>query len=296
MVGLATSGTFYTTHIDLIHRLSAAPLSSVADDPPGQAADPVRHDGLTPPAAQLLCTAVQQSAREAEAAVQADEVAATEVRQFLELPRVQRAACWKDLFTSEPPRGTLARLARRFSARLHETCGHVGWQSRKEFRMEMRRIKAWYKHGKKTSRARLRNAREDHADQRQPGLRSAWTQKVNTHYKRLRSRRRLTGLFRWRIVSRAMRLAGVPQQSGTVSVERIWSFYDGHLPRPLRCMTLEWFNMLSKILFLKHLAAHFLTDRMPALAQNDAALAVHLDTMLKLSFEASDDQEVQRVP
>ena len=50
------------------------------------------------------------------------------------------------------------------------------------------------------------------------GLATAWTAKVNLHYKRLLAKVRMQGLFDCRRIAKSMRLAGVGLQTGTVSV------------------------------------------------------------------------------
>ena len=77
------------------------------------------------------------------------------------------------------------------------------------------------------------------------GSKSSWTAKVDVHYKRLLKPFRLEGLWTWRRVAMALHEAGVPLQSGTVPVERIWSSADDMIPTKARTVTEGWFELLA---------------------------------------------------
>ena len=84
-------------------------------------------------------------------------------------------------------------------------------------------------------------------------------------------------------MSKAMRLAKLSQQSGTVSVERVWSYYLAEFPHANRGMTLEYFNVMSALLFLRFNLRHFKAHRLPGWLENDALVATKLDAILALA-------------
>ena len=91
---------------------------------------------------------------------------------------------FKTLARDVSPRGTLARIARRVGATLHPSSEACGWRSEKEFRREARRIRRWYRGGRKTMRRSVGLPRTDGSPHYVRGLKTAWTKKVGLHYKR----------------------------------------------------------------------------------------------------------------
>ena len=56
---------------------------------------------------------------------------------------------WQQLFGAFPPRGTLARIARRLQVELHANVKGHGWGSPKEFCLELTKLNKWYARQKK---------------------------------------------------------------------------------------------------------------------------------------------------
>eukprot|EP00435_Cladocopium_sp_Y103_P072670 s6_g41.t1 len=211
-----------------------------------------------------------------------------ELKAFLGLPHVQLSPTWKEVMGSLPPRGTLVRVANRIEASLHATSQGFGWTSPQAFRREARRIIRWYKKGKKTMRYNRNLPRTQRAPEYVRGLKTCWTQKVALHYRRFFGKIRQEGLWSWRLMSKAMRLAKLlmskamrlaklSQQSGTVSVERVWSYYLAEFPQANRGMSLDYFNVMSALLFLRFNLQHFKAQRLPGWLENDALVATQRD-------------------
>ncbi|CAL1158597.1 unnamed protein product [Cladocopium goreaui] len=265
-------------HCDLMHRLSGPQPPNLKSDPV-----PTIYTELSEAAACLLrsaCVDPQPEFREKKAKY---AEAMGELKAFLGLPHVQLSPTWKDIMGSLPPRGTLVRVANRVEASLHATSQGFGWTSPQAFRREARRIIRWYRKGKKTMRYNRSLPRTQHAPEYVRGLKTCWTQKVALHYRRFFGKIRQEGLWSWRLMSKAMRLAKLSQQSGTVSVERVWSYYLAEFPHANRGMTLEYFNVMSALLFLRFNLRHFKAHRLPGWLENDALVATKLDAILALA-------------
>lgn len=209
-----------------------------------------------------------------------NKLAAQELKTFLALPRAQLAPAWKAAFGMFPPRGTLARIANRLEVDLHATSQPFGWPTPHAFRQEIRRVRRWYRKGKKSWRKNHSLPRAEGAPEFVRGLQTCWTQKVNLHYRRLLGRIRQEGLWSWRQMSRAMRLARLGQQTGTVSVERVWSYCQAEFPTANRSMSLEYFSVMSALLFLRFNLQHFKAKQLPGWLENDSLLATKLDAIL----------------
>jgi hypothetical protein len=265
-------------HCDLMHRLSGPQPPNLKSDPV-----PTIYTELSEAAACLLrsaCVDPQPEFREKKAKY---AEAMGELKAFLGLPHVQLSPTWKDIMGSLPPRGTLVRVANRVEASLHATSQGFGWTSPQAFRREARRIIRWYRKGKKTMRYNRSLPRTQHAPEYVRGLKTCWTQKVALHYRRFFGKIRQEGLWSWRLMSKAMRLAKLSQQSGTVSVERVWSYYLAEFPHANRGMTLDYFNVMSALLFLRFNLRHFKAHRLPGWLENDALVATKLDAILALA-------------
>ena len=85
-------------------------------------------------------------------------------------------------------------------------------------------------------------------------------------------------------MARAMRLR---KQTGTVSVEQVWSFYKAEFPVANRCMTPEYFNIMSSLLFMRFNLTHFKKGRLPPWLEGDSLMATKLDTILSMVRSAS---------
>ena len=268
-------------HIDVIHRVSgpAAPAEAKGSQCPEVTLDDV--------ARQVLRNSVLDTLDDFNPMVLASERAVSVVKSFLELPHVQESDQWVAVFGSHPPRGTLARAARRLDASLHPSSTAYRWKSKKAFKREVRRIRKWYKTGKKNWRYFVGIPRSPRAPQKTTvrGLAKTWTSKVNLNYKRLLSKIRLQGLFAWSRIAKSMRLADLSLQTGTVSVERIWSAFKAMLPAGARCMRKEWFDLLTALFFLRFNIRHFLAGRMPPWLENYSILSLRIDTIIALAKE-----------
>ncbi|CAK0817381.1 unnamed protein product, partial [Prorocentrum cordatum] len=127
------------------------------------------------------------------------------------------------------------------------------------------------------------------------GLRSVWAAKVWAHYRRLLKPLRVEGLWAWQSAARAIRAAGVPVQSGTVPVERLWECLKGMLPRGARALSLRWFNVLSQLAFLWFNYRHYGTGCLPPRAERDALLAQRLEAVVTLGVELEDDDGLEHL-
>ena len=210
-------------HAETMHRLAApdypVPEHDVSNPPrrngPGRAyALPVPERQLSKEAVALLWSACIDPWPKWQNVFQhSTEGVIQEAKNFLTLPRVQECKAWLPAFKGFPPRRTLGRIAKRFGADLHPTCQPFGFESEKEFRKEIRRIMRWYKHGKKSMRKNRNLPRKDNVPEYTKGLKTTFTKKVRTHFRRLLGPIRQEGLWAWRAMSRALRKASICQQS-----------------------------------------------------------------------------------
>ena len=125
----------------------------------------------------------------------------SESRRFLEQPSCAESVVWNALFQCKPPRGTVARIARRSNVSLHVSMQKRDFISPQAFRNEARRIRKWYRPGRKTTRRRRGIVRQQGAPVRIRGLRSVWNKKVALHYRRLMQPVPQEGLWGWRTVA-----------------------------------------------------------------------------------------------
>lgn len=113
-----------------------------------------------------------------------------------------------------------------------------GYASGKEFRREIRRVAAWYQ------RPHLGGA-------------SLWNHKLALHYQRLQGKRRQEGLLQWHLCGQVLRRANLKIHSGTVAVERQWSYLTSVLPMQNRGMREDTWRLLSGMTFLRSTWLHF---------------------------------------
>lgn len=134
-------------HTDMMSRLSAV------EPPPRRKREEL--PALSQAARELLLTCVTKQVATFRAALDSRPDLATEVRQFLSSPDVRAAKdVWKSTFGAQPPRGVLARLARRFGAKLPDSCGFFNYRTQKGFEAAVKRLRRWYKVGRRISRSR----------------------------------------------------------------------------------------------------------------------------------------------
>eukprot|EP00973_Karenia_brevis_P042242 5847809-Karenia_brevis.AAC.1 len=81
-------------------------------------------------------------------------VATAAVKRFLAQPYVHKARTWCKLFGAAPPRGVVARLARRFNGSLHPSVEFYNFSDSHSFRQEVRRLMRWYSKVRKRFRWR----------------------------------------------------------------------------------------------------------------------------------------------
>ena len=236
-------------HQDVMNRLSAKVVEGETTQWP------------TPPplpgyAHSLLRMGIEQPVSTFKDAMTKRENAAHTLRQFLEMPAVHRSPTWKELFKANPPRGTLARLARRCQATLHESTCFRNYASVKAFRAEIKRVRAWYRRPRRQSRP-FRGIKRSRAQRLHVrGIKKVWTGKVAKHY-RILLKSRVPALWAWRQVALDVHNIKVPVQSGTQPTERLWSCLLDMLPAAGRTVSVQWFQMLSKLAFIRYNHGHF---------------------------------------
>ena len=239
----------------------------------------------------LLAKAVCCTSRKLRKLRQALPRASRAVTKFLERSHVLQAPEWLELFGARrPPRGTLARLARRFEAELHPNNGRHGYSILQDFKDEALSIQEWYPPGRRKKRFRGMHTHPSGPKAYARGKGTAWTRKVSEHYRRLLKPIRLEGLWNWRVVARALILAVIAVHSGTVPVERLWSSSLAYFPEAARSMSLAWFELLAELEFLWYNYRHFNHSHLPTWTEGDALLASRVENMCDLVNAWNDDE------
>ncbi|CAK0816375.1 unnamed protein product [Prorocentrum cordatum] len=151
------------------------------------------------------------------------------------------------------------------------------------------KCRLWKKEFGAYPRGEWRRASRGKQPERVRGLRGVWAAKVRAHCRRLLKPLRVEGLWAWQSAARAIGAAGVPVQSGTVPVERLWECLKGMPPRGARTVSLRWFNVLSQLAFLRFNYRHYGTGCLPPWAVRDALLAQRLEAVVMLGVELEDD-------
>lgn len=113
------------------------------------------------------------------------------------------------------------------------------------------------------------------------------TVKVRLHYKRLMKKNRLEGLWRWRKAALAMIAAGLDMHTGTVPVERLWSQVLNLFPSQARGISVEWFQLLANLAFLRVNFLHYNRGSLPPWCKGDSVLKHSLDGLLSLAIGVS---------
>lgn len=270
-------------------------ISRLSAKRPVQRPDRVSMPMSLPQAAHaLLKAAVQQPSSVYGHTLRNDTDGAALLRTFLQQANVDAAATWKELFGSHPPRGVVARIARRSGVSLHSTLAYENYRTLKQFLREARRVRRWYLKGRRLSRRRRGIVRDGPALDQVPGLKRAWSKKSEAHYKRLCKKLRLEGFWAWRDAALALHAAGVPVHSGTVPVERFWACLKQMLPAGSRCMSLRWFNILSSLCFLRYNYMLYNKMSLPTWCDKDNVLAQRLETVIMLTqaIQDADDEAI----
>jgi hypothetical protein len=151
-----------------------------------------------------------------------------------------RCCCSACLFVVSCGEKSKVRVERRVrsttSAWSHRTSCALGWghvarcsgvytsitSSRKGFVAEVKRMRRWYKGGRRLTR-RHRVLRGP-AGPEVRGRKSVWNGKLTTHYRRFLGKVRMRGLWRWRRCALALHRAGVAVSDsiGLTSTSRGW--------------------------------------------------------------------------
>ena len=126
------------------------------------------------------------------------------------------------------------------------------------------------------------------------GKRSAWTLKICAHYKRLRKPLRIEGLWKWRSVALSLHEAGVPVQSGAVSVERYWASLKMLLPQGSCNISPRWFRVLAMLCYVTYKVSHFSSGSLPPWCRSDSILAQRVEA-LAMCCKALQDQSTDDV-
>ena len=200
------------------------------------------------------------------------------LRRFTQQPYVHKSDEWLSLFQAEPPRGVLCRIARRLDVSLSPTNGPWQYPEKQDFREEMR---SWYEPGRRKFR-RVQDLRDDSAALL-PGAPTVFTAKVKKHYAQLKTPLKEEGLWKWALVARGLHKAGVPVVSGAISVEQKWSHIKSMLPQEARRISMQWFDMLSNLCFLRLMYSHYHHGSMPSWTDNDTLLSRKLDGLIALA-------------
>ena len=117
------------------------------------------------------------------------------------------------------------------------------------------------------------------------------TAKVKGHYKNLKRPLRIEGLWNWRRVADCLLQAGISMQSGTVPVERTWSFLLSVFPEQSRSMSLPWFKLLSDLAFLRVTYVHFNRSSLPPWAEKDSLLGERIEELFTCAQTTEQDED-----
>lgn len=272
-------------HNDAVCRLSAAPMSMTAP----VVESPVLPMALAETAEPLLRASVEKSQQEAKLLFQRDPAGASHVKCFLEQPHVYKASTWNKLFNAQPPRRTVVRVSFLCGAILHPTMRFHNFADAADFKRELKRIRRWYGPGRRLTRRRRGIVRDRLAPEQVVGARSVMKKKVKAHFRRIQKNLAVEGLMAWREVALATRQAGIPVQSGTVAVERLWSSLESMMPPASKCVSPRWFNVLAMLMYVRTNFRHFNSRGSAGLAERDSILHQRLETLFTLSQTLSQE-------
>ena len=92
-----------------------------------------------------------------------------------------------------------------------------------------------------------------------------------------------------REVALATRQAGIPVQSGTVPVERMWSILASMIPPASKLVSPRWFNVLAMLMYVRVNFRHFNSRGSAGFAERDSLLHQRLETLLTLTQAVSQE-------
>ena len=280
--------TFISDHQDCMTRLSAPPRPCISSTSKSSVDVQVQ---LTESTKSLLRTPIARPPSEFRLAVAQNKEDAISLKAFISSANVDKSQTWKEVVGSFPPRGTIARICRLVDGSLHDTVGYYNHENRKALKREIRRIQKWYRVGRRQVRIRRRGIIRDR-QQAGPvsGVRVVLSNKVQAHYRRLLKPLRIEGMMKWRKLALATIAAGVPVQSGTVGVERLWAILVRMLPAETKKISPRWFRVLAMLMFVRYNFGHYRTS-CPGMLENDPLMAQRLETMELLVQATKEENE-----
>eukprot|EP00973_Karenia_brevis_P032926 4546286-Karenia_brevis.AAC.1 len=104
-------------------------------------------------ARELLRVGIQERVATFRAKATRSSEARSELVRFLESPRVLHHKVWLEVHQALPPRGVVARMARRLEVSLHADADFYGYQTKSAFHAAIKRMKAWYQRGHRLYKA-----------------------------------------------------------------------------------------------------------------------------------------------
>ena len=276
---------FLFDFIDCVNRLSA-PLQQQKS-----AVDEERPPQLGSVEKKMLTQAVRLPKAKFDPLMAESEDSLGNLKLWMGHSTVGVAPEWQQLFGAFPPRGTLARIARRLQVELHANVKGHGWGSPKEFCLELTKLNKWYATGKK-SMTRRRGIRRGHkAGPWRSGRPVVLTKKIRKQLKLIGSGTGLEGLWNWRSIASHLQTASIPVQTGTVAVERLWANAGDFYPDAANNMALEWWSLLSQLTYVRFNYRHFNQSSLPNWCRGDSLLAQRLDALTSLARALSEDQD-----
>ena len=247
---------------------------------------------LSEAAKRTLRMAVARPPDEVRTALSMLPETAGSLKAFMSMAHVDMHPAWNEVFGSTPPRATIARIGRLLDATVHDSVGYYNHDSQMAFRREIHRIRRWYRCGRREVRIRRRGIIRDRREGRQvSGVRVVLSAKVKAHYTRLLKPLRIEGMMKWRELALATNAAGVPVQSGTVGVERLWAILVSMLPPQAKKISPRWFRVLAMLMFVRYNFGHYRTS-CPGIVENDPLMAQRIETMeLLIKATNGEDEE-----
>ena len=115
------------------------------------------------------------------------------------------------------------------------------------------------------------------------GKATAWSQRVDAHYRKLLKNLRLEGLWNWHTVARALIASGICIHSGTIPVERLCASSLATFAAAAKSMSKAWWGLLAKLDFLRYNYRHFNHTHLPTRSEGDAVLTERIEALLDLA-------------
>ena len=170
---------FKFDYIDMINRLSAASPSRESLAQPDKGGLP---DLCYAARSLLRCAVKLPKAKFDQVAVATPADVRSQLKAFMAHSQVHKAPEWRRIFGARPPRGTLARLARRAGTPLHPKRLGLPWTTKRAFRKQIGRLIRWYKPGRKALLRRRGIRRGHRAGPSRLGRKTVMTAKLRKHF------------------------------------------------------------------------------------------------------------------